>query len=101
MPANASAREEPATTNRSRLTPAAALLLPWNLHDHGALTPELIAPPLLLGAALLAARPEPRAAGDAGILAVLAVGVKLPYALPALAIVLLSGRPRRALLWGG
>jgi hypothetical protein len=81
------------------LTPAAALLLPWNLHEHGALTPELIAPPLLLGAALLASREK--TAGDAGILAALAVGVKLPYALPALAIVLLSARRRRALLWAG
>src|SRR3954451_18548555 len=80
------------------LTPAAALLLPWNLHEHGALTPELIAPPLLLGAALLASREK--TAGDAGILAALAVGVKLPYALPALAIVLLSAGRRRALLWG-
>jgi hypothetical protein len=80
------------------LTPAAALLLPWNLHEHGALTPELIAPPLLLGAALLATREK--TAGDAGILAALAIAVKLPYALPALAIVLLSARRRRALLWG-
>jgi hypothetical protein len=83
------------------LTPAAALLLPWNLHEHGALTPELIAPPLLLGAVLLASRPGGRAPGDAGILAALAVAVKLPYALPAAAIVLLSPGRRRAALWAG
>src|SRR4051794_12100806 len=77
----------------------AALLLPWNLHEHGALTPELIAPPLLLGAALLASRPSARAAGDAGVLAALAVAVKLPYALPALVIVLLAANRRRALTW--
>ena len=81
------------------LTPAAALLMPWNLHEHGALTPELIAPPLLLGAALLAARPRPRPAGDAGVLAALAVAVKLPYALPAAAIVLFSANRRRAITW--
>jgi hypothetical protein len=79
------------------LTPAAALLLPWNLHEHGALTPELIAPPLLLGAALLATRQK--TAAGAGILAALAVGVKLPYALPAVAIVALSAGRRRAALW--
>jgi hypothetical protein len=81
------------------LTPAAALLLPWNLHEHGSLTPELIAPPLLLGAALLATRPQPRAAGVAGVLAALAVAVKLPYALPAAAIILLAANRRRALVW--
>src|SRR3954454_9595828 len=81
------------------LTPAAALLLPWNLHEHGALTPELIAPPLLLGAVLLASRPRGRAPGDAGVLAALAVGVKLPYALPAFVIVLLAANRRRAMLW--
>src|SRR3954451_3030645 len=81
------------------LTPAVALLLPWNLHEHGALTPELIAPPLLLGAVLLASRPRGRAPGDAGVLAALAVGVKLPYALPAAVIVLLAANRRRAMLW--
>jgi hypothetical protein len=81
------------------LTAPVALLLPWNLHEHGALTPELIAPPLLLGAALLASRPSTRAAGDAGVLAALAVAVKLPYALPALVIVLLAANRRRALAW--
>jgi hypothetical protein len=79
------------------LTAPAALLLPWNLHEHGALTPELIAPPLLLGAVLLASRPK--ASGDAGILSALAVAVKLPYALPAAVIVLLSANRRRAVLW--
>ncbi|MEA2428253.1 MAG: hypothetical protein QOF37_1881 [Thermoleophilaceae bacterium] len=83
------------------ITPAAALLMPWNLHEHGALTPELIAPPLVLGAALLAARPRPRAAGDGGALAALAVAVKLPYALPAVAIVLLAANRRRAVAWAG
>jgi hypothetical protein len=81
------------------LTPAAALLLPWNVHEHGALTPELIAPPLLLGAVLLASRATPRAAGDTGVLAALAVAVKLPYALPAAAIVLLAANRRRAVVW--
>ncbi|MDX6538287.1 MAG: hypothetical protein QOD37_2628 [Gaiellales bacterium] len=81
------------------LTPPAALLLPWNLHEHGALTPELIAPPLLLGAVLLASRAQARPAGDAGVLAALAVAVKLPYALPAAVIVLLAANRRRAVVW--
>jgi hypothetical protein len=81
------------------LTAPAALLLPWNLHEHGALTPELIAPPLLLGAVVLASRSTPRAAGDAGVLAGMAVAVKLPYLLPALVIVLLAANRRRALTW--
>src|SRR3954451_18412710 len=81
------------------LTPAAALLLPWNLHEHGALTPELIAPPLLLGAVLLASRPSKRAAGEASVLAALAVAVKLPYTLPAAVIVLLAANRRRAAAW--
>ena len=40
------------------LAPALSLLMPWTLREHGALTPELLAPPVLLGAALLAARPR-------------------------------------------
>jgi hypothetical protein len=34
------------------LTPALVLLTPWAVHEHGALTPELVALPVLLGAAL-------------------------------------------------
>ena len=41
--------------------PALSLLTPWALREHGALTPELLAPPVLLGAALLASRAADRA----------------------------------------
>src|SRR4051812_44314811 len=38
--------------------PALMLLTPWAVHEHGALTPELLAPAVLLAAALLATRAE-------------------------------------------
>jgi hypothetical protein len=74
--------------------PALSLLLPWTLREHGALTPELLAPPVLLGAALLAARP--RTAGWAGALAAVAPFIKWPYALALIAIVLFSAAPKKA-----
>jgi hypothetical protein len=76
------------------IAPALSLLTPWALHEHGALTPELLAPPVLLGAALLAARP--RTAAYAGALAAVAPFIKWPYALALIAIVLFSAAPRRA-----
>lgn len=76
------------------LAPALVLLTPWAVHEHAALTPELLAGPLLLGGALLAARPRTAAAG--GALAALAVGLKFPYALPLAGIVLCSPDRRRA-----
>jgi len=74
--------------------PALTLLTPWALHEHGALTPELLAPPVLLGAALLAARPK--TAAYAGALAAVAPFIKWPYALALIAIVLFSAAPRKA-----
>jgi hypothetical protein len=74
--------------------PALSLLTPWALHEHGALTPELLAPAVLLGAALLASRP--RTAAAAGALAAVAPFIKWPYALPLIAIVLFSAAPKRA-----
>ncbi|WP_028062657.1 hypothetical protein [Solirubrobacter soli] len=74
--------------------PPLMLLTPWAVREHGALTPELLAPPVLLGAALLAARPK--TAGYAGALAAVAPFIKWPYALPLLAIVLFSAAPKRA-----
>lgn len=74
--------------------PALSLLTPWTVREHGALTPELLAPPVLLGAALLAARP--RTAAAAGALAALAPFIKWPYALALIAIVLFSAAPKRA-----
>jgi len=76
-------------------TPALVLLTPWAVREHGSLTPELVALPLLLGGALLASR---RATVPAGaVLAALAPFVKWPFVLPAAAIVLLSADRRRAI----
>ena len=78
------------------LTPALTLVMPWTLREHGALTPELLAPVVLLGAALLAA--SPRTAMAAGALAAVAPFIKWPYALPLIAIVLFSAAPRKAIV---
>lgn len=77
------------------LTPALAMLTPWAVREHGSLTPELVALPLLLGSALLAARPGTARAG-AAVAAILPF-VKWPLVLPAAAIVLLGADRRRAL----
>jgi hypothetical protein len=75
------------------------LLTPWALREHGALTPELLAPPVLLGAALLAARPK--TAAWAGALAAVAPFIKWPYGLALIAIVLFSAAPKRAAIGAG
>jgi hypothetical protein len=74
--------------------PALSLLTPWTVREHGALTPELLAGPVLLGAALLATRP--RTAAAAGALAAVAPFLKWPYALALIAIVVCSAAPKRA-----
>lgn len=66
------------------LAGVASLLMPWTLREHATLTPEPLATPLLLGAALLAARS--RLAAIAGAVATLAVTLKLAFALPAVAV---------------
>ena len=76
------------------LTPALMLLTPWAVHEHGALTPELVSLPFMLGAALCAA--EPDRALLTGVLAGVLVLIKFPFAIPAVALVALSGRVRRA-----
>ncbi|MFL5894614.1 MAG: hypothetical protein ACJ76Z_05810 [Thermoleophilaceae bacterium] len=79
----------------SVVTPALALLTPWAIHEHGALTPDVLAAPVLLAAALMATRP--RTAVAAGALAALAPMIKLPFVIPAVALVL-AARNRRAAL---
>jgi hypothetical protein len=81
------------------LTPVAILLTPWAVHEHGALTPELVAVPVLLGAGLLSV--DQRRALPAGVLCGMLPLIKLPLVIPAVAIVLLSARPRRTLAWAG
>ena len=80
-------------------TPPLSLLTPWALHEHGSLTPELFAPPVLLGAIILAARPGRGFAG--GGLAAGAVLFKVPYLVPAAAVVGLAASRRRAALGAG
>jgi len=84
------------TANRiaTALTPAAILLTPWAVHEHGALTPELVALPVMLGAALLTA--DRRRAGWAGALCGLLVLIKFPLAIPAAVLVVMSQDRRRA-----
>jgi hypothetical protein len=83
----------------SAVTPALMLLTPWAVHEHGALTPELVALPVMLGAALLAADPD-RSAG-AGVSCGLLVLIKFPLAIPAVVLVLLAGNVRRAATCAG
>jgi hypothetical protein len=79
------------------LTPAAVLLTPWAVHEHGALTPELVSLPVLLGAVALAA--ERRHAPLAGVLCGIAPLIKIPFLIPAIAIVAASGSWRRVGSW--
>ena len=73
------------------------MLTPWAVHQHGLLLPEQLGAPLLLGAALLAS--QPRTARWAGILAAVAVFTKLPFLLPAVALVVASPARATAARW--
>lgn len=77
----------------------ASLVMPWTLREHATLTPEPLAAPLLLGAALLAART--RLAAAAGAVATLAVTLKLAFVLPAAAVGLAAVRRTRFFLTAG
>lgn len=79
------------------ITPAAMLLTPWAVHEHGALTPELVALPVMLGATLLSV--DRRRAGPAGVLCGVLVLIKLPLAIPAVALVLIAPDRRRMAVW--
>lgn len=85
-----------ASTIATALVPAAVLLTPWAVHEHGALTPELVALPVMLGAALLA--PDARTAGWAGALCGLLVLIKFPLIIPGVVVVALAADRRRAAL---
>ncbi len=83
--------DRPATV----LTPALMLLTPWAVHEHGALIPEVVALPAMLGAVLLGA--DARRGAAAGALCGVMVLVKLPLVVPAIVIVALAADRRRAL----
>jgi hypothetical protein len=78
------------------LAPAAILLTPWALREHGALLPELVALPLLLGA--LRWSVEPRRAAAFGVLCGLLPLVKVPLALPAVVLLALAAERRRSIV---
>lgn len=79
------------------LAPVLAVGLPWAVNQHGVFLPELVGLPFLLGGAAAAARA--RSAPLAGVLLALAVFVKFPFVLPALAVALVAADRRRTLLW--
>jgi len=70
----------------SALAGVAALVTPWRLHESLTLTPESLAAPLLLGAALLAADQRRRRGQLAGLAAATAACFKLAFVVPALAL---------------
>lgn len=70
------------------------VLLPWTVHEQGLFTAEPLALPLLAGAAVLGARP--RGSAWAGALLAVAVGVKLPMLIPALAFLWCAADRQRA-----
>ncbi|HEY7618234.1 MAG TPA: hypothetical protein VH834_00620 [Solirubrobacteraceae bacterium] len=74
-----------------------SLLTPWQVHAGGALTPELLAPVLLLAGAVLADRPD--RAPVVGALAGVCGFVKVPYLLPAAVLVLCASDRGRAARW--
>ena len=84
------------STVGAMLAAVAMLLTPWAVREHGALTPELIAVPVMLGAALLAG--DARRGGWAGALCGLLVLIKFPLAIPAVVVVALAADRRRAAL---
>ena len=70
-----------------------SLLAPWTLHEHATLMPETLGSPLVMGAAVLAARR--RTVVWAGIVAGVAIGVKWPFILAGLCLVaVVPGRIR-------
>ncbi|HEV2775908.1 MAG TPA: hypothetical protein VGV90_09980 [Solirubrobacteraceae bacterium] len=73
----------------------ACFVTPWALREHAQLLPETVAAPLLMGAALLAARRGGAIA--AGVIAAVAVSLKVAFGLPALAIVVAAREWRRGL----
>lgn len=76
-----------ASRTGAALAGVAALVTPWRLHESLTLTPESLAAPLLLAAAVLGAGASSRASLG-GVAAGLAACVKVAFALPAAALVL-------------
>jgi hypothetical protein len=79
------------------LTPAAMLLTPWAVHEHGALEPELVALPVMLGAALTSV--DRRRGALTGVLCGLLPLIKVPLVIPAVVMVAMSADVRRSAIW--
>jgi len=77
-------------------TPAAMLLTPWALHEHGALLPELVALPLLLGG--LRWSVEPRRAVAVGVVCGLLALIKIPLLVAAVVLLFMSADRRRSVV---
>jgi hypothetical protein len=73
------------------------LLTPWAVHEHGSLTPELVAVPIVLASPLLLSRRSTLPAG--AVLAGVLPFIKWPYLVAAVAMVAVSPEPRRAARW--
>src|SRR6185437_11650927 len=84
------------STVGAMLAAVAMVLTPWAVREHGALTPELISLPVMLGAALLAG--DARRGNWAGALCGLLVLIKFPLAIPAVVLLALAVDRRRAAL---
>jgi hypothetical protein len=84
------------TENRlaTLLAPAGMLLTPWAVHENGALLPELVALPLLLGGLRLSV--EPRRAIALGVICGLLPLVKVPLLIPAVVLLVMSPERRRS-----
>jgi hypothetical protein len=79
------------------LTPVLGVLLPWTVHQQGSFQPEALALPCLAGALVLA--PRKRGSSWAGALLAIAIGIKLPMAIPAV-FGLWAAADRRAAVGG-
>ncbi|MEA2372832.1 MAG: hypothetical protein QOH12_3226 [Solirubrobacteraceae bacterium] len=77
-------------------TPAAMLLTPWALHEHGALLPELVALPVLLAG--LRWSVEPRRAVALGVVCGLLVLIKIPLVLAAVVLLVMCPSRRRSIV---
>jgi hypothetical protein len=76
------------------VAPGAFLLTPWAVHEHGALLPELVALPFLLGGLRLSV--EPRRAVALGLVCGLLPLIKVPLVLPAVVLLAMSVDRRRS-----
>ncbi|HWH11895.1 MAG TPA: hypothetical protein VG165_12260 [Solirubrobacteraceae bacterium] len=78
------------------LAPAAILLTPWAVHEHGALLPEVVALPFLIGGLRMSV--EPRWALGLGLACGVLPLIKVPLVLPAAVLLVMAVERRRSLI---